>query len=65
MVTRQHTQAVVPTSNHVSAVVEYKQDDSKPNHEYLHYLKSQRWRTLSRAVRMRAKGKASKSAFCR
>jgi hypothetical protein len=27
------------------------------NHEYLRYLQSQRWRTLARAVRIRAKGK--------
>jgi hypothetical protein len=26
-------------------------------HEYARYLESQRWRTLARAVRMRAKGK--------
>src|SRR2546430_16166607 len=30
---------------------------TESNYEYLRYLQSQRWRTLARAVRMRAKGK--------
>jgi len=37
--------------------VEKQEHDDKYKNEYLCYLQSQRWRTLAKAVRMRAKGK--------
>ena len=41
----------------LSEGVEQNDTKTESNHEYLRYLQSQRWRTLARAVRMRAKGK--------
>ena len=37
--------------------IEQNNMKSESNNEYLRYLQSQRWRTLARAVRIRAKGK--------
>ena len=48
--------AATPTQTQL-AVVEKKHTEIKRQDEYAHYLQSQRWRTLARAVRMRAKGK--------
>ncbi len=50
LVTVSHAQASL-------AIVKEKCFGTDRNEEYLRYLQSQRWRTLSRAARMRAKGK--------
>jgi hypothetical protein len=51
----------VTSTDHTSQVklvpVEEKSADTRRSNEYVRYLQSQRWRTLARAVRMRAKGK--------
>jgi hypothetical protein len=48
--------ATTPTQAQL-AIIERKHTETKRQGEYAHYLQSQRWRTLARAVRMRAKGK--------
>jgi hypothetical protein len=41
----------------ISEAIEQNDTKTESNHEYLRYLQSSRWRTLARAVRIRAKGK--------
>jgi hypothetical protein len=53
----EHTLATLPPAIPTLEVVEPKSYASKRRSEYLRYLQSQRWHTLARAVRMRAKGK--------
>ena len=53
----QHTVAAVSSPTLVPEVVEDKRYQTKRQSEYQRYLQSQRWHTLARAVRMRAKGK--------
>ena len=53
----QHTVTVVPSPTLVPEVVKDKRYQTKQQREYMRYLQSPRWRTLARAVRMRAKGK--------
>jgi hypothetical protein len=48
--------AATPTQIQL-AVVEKKHTERTRQDEYVRYLQSQRWRTLARAVRMRARGK--------
>ena len=53
----QHTVTAVPSPPFVPEVVEDKRYKTKRQMEYERYLQSPRWRTLARAVCMRAKGK--------
>lgn len=53
----QHTVTAVSSPTLVQEVVEEKRYQTKRQSEYQRYLQSQRWHTLTRAVRMRAKGK--------
>jgi hypothetical protein len=53
----QYTQTSVSSTRSMSEKVENQRYDDKYKNEYLCYLQSQRWHTLARAVRMRAKGK--------
>lgn len=53
----QHAVTAVSSPTLMPEVVEEKHYDTKRRREYLRYLQSQRWHTLARAVRMRAKGK--------
>jgi len=53
----QHAATAVPSPIIVPEVAEDKRYQTKQQHEYMRYRESQRWRTLARAVRMRAKGK--------
>lgn len=55
MVDAQQHIAVVPQKRLEN--VEHSYSTTENNPEYLRYLQSQRWRTLARAVRIRAKGK--------
>jgi hypothetical protein len=52
-----HTLMAVPHPGGVLEVIETTPRTTQRQHEYARYLESQRWRTLARAVRMRAKGK--------
>jgi hypothetical protein len=52
-----HTLTAVPHPGGMLEVIETTQSMAQRQHEYARYLESQRWRTLARAVRMRAKGK--------
>ena len=52
-----HTLTAVPHPRDILEVVEPTRGTTKRQDEYARYLESQRWRTLARAVRMRAKGK--------
>jgi hypothetical protein len=54
MDSQQHL-TVVPYK--ISETIERDGTKTESNYEYLRYLQSQRWRTLARAVRIRAKGK--------
>lgn len=53
----QHSSAPVVSVLENRTVIEEKRYPSQQNADYARYLQSQRWRTLVRAVRMRAKGK--------
>ena len=53
----QHSVSAVFPATLVPGVVEGKGYPTKRQREYQRYLESPRWRTLARAVRMRAKGK--------
>ncbi len=53
----QHTLIAVPPLGGMLEGIEKKRGETKRQDEYARYLESQRWRTLARAVRMRAKGK--------
>ena len=52
-----HMLTAVPHPGGMLEVIETAQSTAQRQHEYARYLESQRWRTLARAVRMRAKGK--------
>lgn len=53
----QHAVTAAPSPTFVPEVVGDKPCKTKRQMEYERYLQSQRWCTLARAVRMRAKGK--------
>ena len=52
-----HAVTAVPSPTFVPEIVEDKRHQTKLQREYQRYLQSPRWRTLARAVCMRAKGK--------